>query len=407
MKRLLLPALFVAGLQAEEEIWDQAPLHYSATPAVNEVSVLGTAAVPELPQDSPPLEKLRILLDRLKVPAQSQVLVFSKTSFQNSLIQSKNPRALYFSENCYVGYVPGGSMEVIVHDPVLGPVFYRIEGDWKVARDRSDCLSCHATARTEGMPGMLIRSTFPQSDGQPLLSLGSQTVSQTTPLAKRWGGYYVTGRSSLPHLGNQTFSAVVEPQASSVVTVDVSGAVDTSKYLLPTSDVVALLVLEHQCQMHNLLHSATAQYRRTWFLSRQASPDADPDLGAAGRLADQTADRIVDGLLFKDEANLGSEVEGNGDFEEMFAARHPHTADGHSLVEFQLNTRLFKNRCSYMIYSRAFDCLPPRVKGAVVARLKKVLNAETADDAYGYIKLPERRRIVEILAETFPAWNES
>ncbi|MDB6076699.1 MAG: hypothetical protein JWO82_446, partial [Akkermansiaceae bacterium] len=79
MKRLLLSLLLVAGLRAEEDLWDQAPLHYSATAPANELSVFAAAVAPELPRDRPPLERLRILLDRLKVPVESQILVFSKT----------------------------------------------------------------------------------------------------------------------------------------------------------------------------------------------------------------------------------------------------------------------------------------------------------------------------------------
>jgi hypothetical protein len=407
VRRLLLPALLLtAGLHAEEDIWDQPPLRYSSTTPANELSVFSGTVAPQIPADRPPLERLRMLLDYLHVAVQSQILVFSKTSMQNGLIQPKNPRCLFFSENCYVGYVPGGAMEVIVEDPVLGPVFYRIEGEWKISRDQTDCLACHATARTEGMPGMLVRSTFPQADGLPMLHLGSQTVTHVTPLAKRWGGYYVTGRSSLPHLGNQTFTAGVEPETSSAVTTDVSENVDTSKYLLPTSDIVALLTLEHQCQMHNLLHAARAQYQRTCFLSKLAAPDSDPDKGAGGRLADQMAERIVDGLLFKDETDLQGEVEGNGAFEAAFTPRYPHTADGHSLAEFQMNSRIFKNRCSYMIYSRAFSSLPPRVKTAVMKKLKAVLSAEKAEDDYAAIKVPERRRIAAILEETLAGWRE-
>jgi hypothetical protein len=41
-----------------------------------------------------------------------------------------------------------------------------------------------------------------------------------------------------------------------------------------------------------------------------------------------------------------------------------------------------------------------------MVRLKTVLAAEKADDAYAYIKVPERRRIVKILAATFPSWKD-
>ena len=148
------------------------------------------------------------MLAELRVPEESQILVFSKTSHQNSLIQPNNPRALYFSENAYVGYVPGGDIEAIIQDSLLGPVYYLIEaggtGGLEIERDLSTCISCHATSNTEHVPGMLVRSVFPDENGRPLLAMGTRLVDHESPLPERWGGYYVTGRSSLPHLGNRT-----------------------------------------------------------------------------------------------------------------------------------------------------------------------------------------------------------
>ncbi len=156
------------------------------------------------------LERLRFVLKFLHVPEESQVLVFSKTSHQNSLIRPSNPRALYFSMNAYVGFVPGGKIEAIVEDPVLGPVFYLIgsgtDGDLEIGRDLSTCLSCHGTAVTENVPGLQVRSVFADEDGHPLLAMGTSQVDHRTPIAERWGGYYVTGRSSLPHSGKPDLS---------------------------------------------------------------------------------------------------------------------------------------------------------------------------------------------------------
>ena len=111
----------------------------------------------------------------LKVPEASQVLVFSKTSKQNGLINPGNPRALFHSLNCYCGYVPGGLMEVIIQEKNLGPVYYLVDLGHAgkavgIERDTSDCLSCHGTGRTENVPGMLVRSVFPDQDGHALLS---------------------------------------------------------------------------------------------------------------------------------------------------------------------------------------------------------------------------------------------
>ena len=110
------------------------------------------------------LEVLAAVLKALDVPVESQGLVFSKTSKQNDLITPRNPRAVYFGDNAYVGYVPGGSIEVAAFDPVLGPVFYLMSMDGRgsdgwIQRDNS-CLQCHGTSRTELVPGLLVRSVY-------------------------------------------------------------------------------------------------------------------------------------------------------------------------------------------------------------------------------------------------------
>jgi len=348
------------------------------------------------------LERLEFVLETLGVPVESQVLVFSKTSLQNGMIQPKNPRCLFFSENAYVGYVPGGHIETIIHDPVLGPVFYLIEtgGDagLKIERDTNNCLSCHGTGRTEGVPGMLIRSVYPDENGHPLLHLGTNDVNHETPLEERWGGWYVTGRSALPHLGNRAFEEGGDIAARTWELDDLSGLLDTTKYLRPTSDIVALMALEHQCQMHTLLNAATMNYRRAYHFGKSIAPDTDPDSGSAGRVAESWADRIVDCMFFKDEADLGEGVEGNAEFQKAFASRFPKTGDGDSLAEFRLYGRLFKNRCSYMIYSDAFKGLPPTLKALVIAKIGRVLAGEEKD--FDWIAGSELKRIAKILEET-------
>jgi hypothetical protein len=250
---------------------------------------------------------------------------------------------------------------------------------------------------------MHVRSVFSDQDGRPLLAMGTRQVTHDTPLAERWGSYYVTGRSSLPHLGNRTYreDAAAHPKPSDLR--DLTNTLDVSKYLRPTSDIVALLVLEHQCRMHNLLNAATLQYRRAAYLTRALDPQADPDAGSAGRVADGMADKIVDCLLFKDEADPGEGIEGGEEFQKVFEARYPRTRDGESLADFQLYDRIFKRRCSFMIYSSAFRNLPVRVKSAVFGKM----HAALLDDnpAFAWLKAPERKRINAILAETLPDWT--
>jgi len=389
------------------EFWEMEPIRYSETEATDRVARLAAdlASGKTTLKGTTDLEKLRGVLELLEVPVESQMLVFSQTSQQNALIRPKNPRCLYFNENSYVGFVPGGDIEIITHDPVLGMTFYLLDLAQKdpakiVGRDGNACLACHGTRRTESVPGVLVRSVHPDEDGHLILKLGMDHIDARSPIPVRWGGYYVTGSSSLPHLGNRIYSetderdGVTEPLQHATL----DGVIDVSKYLRNTSDIVSLMVLEHQCRTHNLLVAASMEYRRMHWFSKSIEPDADPDLGRAGKTADEHAQLIVDALLFKDEAPMGDGgVDGDPAFQEAFAARYPKTEDGGTLAEFQLGNRLFKNRCSYMIYSRAFKVLPQRVKGAVFTRLREVL--EQGRD-FPEIGEKERRRITEILRRT-------
>lgn len=409
MRRFLLLLALVQSALAEADYWDLPPLRYSDTKAGDSLAKLAAdlESGARRIEGSTPMERLKFVLHELKVPEESQILVFSKTSHQNPLIHPKNPRALFFSENAYVGYVPGGLIEAVVHDAELGPVFYTLEATaktgLKIERDLSNCMSCHGTTRTEGVPGLQVRSVFPNVDGHPLLAMGTSHVNHDTPVQDRWGGYYVTGRSSLPHLGNRTYEEGGDDKPQPSDLADVSGLIDASKYPKATSDIVSLMVLEHQCRMNNLLTAASMQYRRAHFLSRALDPQGDPDAGSAGRVADGSAEKIAECLFFKDEADPGEGIEGGEAFQKMFEARYPRTKAGESLADFQLYDRIFKNRCSYMVYSQAFRDLPPRVKSAVIAKMKSVLAGE--DPAFDWLKESERKRISAILTETLPDWQ--
>ena len=410
---LVLP--FLAGLQADVraqgqlDFWERAPISYSDTPATDKLAELsaalssGKTGAP----DTGGLGRLRFVLETLGIPAESQVLVFSKTSLQNDLIQPENPRALYFSDNAYVGYVPGGAIEAIVHDPVLGPVFYLLEsggdGRLSIGRDTNNCMSCHATSRTENVPGMLIRSVFPDESGHPLLHLGTTDVTHETPLAERWGGYYVTGRSDLDHMGNLTFTEDGTANPHGGQPADLRAQINVAKYLRPTSDIVALLVLEHQVRMHTLLNAASLNYRRSRHFSEILDPGADPDQGSAGNVAESWADKITDCIFFKDEADLGEGVEGDPAFQNEFLARYPKAEGGDSLADFRLYGRIFKRRCSFMVYSDAFNGLPPTLRELVLEKMREAIAGRS--ERVGWLAASERKRIDRILMETLPGWK--
>ncbi|WP_386820319.1 hypothetical protein [Luteolibacter algae] len=400
-------AVSCAGsVQGQVDFWDLPPINYSDTAPSDRLARLSANLPDSLLQQSSTLELLKLLLEELEIPVESQVLVFSKTSLQNGLIHPRNPRSLYFSENAYVGYVPGGDIEVIVEDAVLGPVYYLVRSNTKglvIERDTSNCLSCHGTGRTEGVPGMLIRSVFPDSDGHPLLHLGTEDTTHESPIEERWGGWYVTGNSSLPHLGNRVYTSEGSTKPEMQELDDLRSVIDVSKYPRPTSDIVALMVLEHQCRMHTLLNAASMNYRRTHYFSQSLDPTADPNEGPAGRVAESWAEKIVECMFFKNEADLEDGAEGDPAFQRAFVSRFPKTSDGETLAEFRLYGRIFKNRCSYMVYSDAFRGLPLAVKALVLGKMKKIVANDDPD--FDWISGSELRRIDSILSETLPEWN--
>lgn len=397
--------------QGKRDFWDLEPIRYSDTLPTDRLAGLAKKLEERKLEGQPGqgLKALEFVLGYLDVPRESQVLVFSKTSLQISRITPQNPRSLYFSENAYVGYVPGGAVEVIAHDAVLGPVFYLVEPDkdgaMRVERDTNRCLSCHATSRTENVPGMLIRSVYAEESGHPILQLGTHDVAHETPLADRWGGWFVTGRSSLPHLGNRVFKEESDLTPSSIPIKSVGGMVDVNQYLRPTSDIVSLLVLEHQVKMHNLINAAAMNYRRSVYFMQTLNPDADATQGSAGDIADSGAKDIVDYLFFKDEADLGDGVEGDAGFQQAFVKRFPKCKDGESLAEFRLYGRIFKNRCSYMVYSEAFKGMPLGLKERVIARMKRVIAGE--EEGFEYLNKSELKRIDNILDETLAGWKKA
>ena len=101
------------------------------------------------------------VLDGLKARKSSQMLVFSKTSFQRERIDPRHPRAVFFGDNAYVGYVPGsGILEISEADPNLGAVFYTFDQSQtgKPRFVRTDqCLECHASSKSMGVPGQSSR----------------------------------------------------------------------------------------------------------------------------------------------------------------------------------------------------------------------------------------------------------
>ncbi|WP_233216497.1 hypothetical protein [Blastopirellula marina] len=361
---------------------------------------------------------LTSVLEKLNISPESQVLVYSKTSFQLSRITPRRPRALYFNDTSYVGWVQGGDvLEIMTTDPNLGEVFYTLsqepEGPPKFLQDRGQCLACHASSRTHGVPGGLVRSTFVNPAGQPHYGSGTFTTDHSSPFTERWGGWYVTGtHGDMRHMGNviskdRQLPEKIDREDGANVT-DLSERLDIARYLSPHSDLVALMVLEHQTQMQNLLtlvhYEARMAQHHDQVMNKALDRAEDYVSDTTERRIERACEKMLRYLLFAEEFKLEAKVAGTSKFAAEFAAAGPRDSQQRSLRDFDLQTRLFKYPCSYLIYSESFDQLPAVAKQYVARRLQEILAGD--DPEFGYLTAEDRQNIREILTETKPElWN--
>ena len=326
---------------------------------------------------------LKSVLDLLQVPVESQVMVYTQTSLQAQHIKMNNPRAIYFNDSVSVGYIRGaGLIEVTAQDAKMGTVFYVVREEPAAqatfGRDQQ-CLRCHLSWDTLGVPGMSVLTTFPRKSESDYANGGF--VDHFRPIAERWGGWYVTGKKvPARHMGN--FPLIMpKPMAAPPARVSLEGQFDLSGYLTPYSDVVALMVLEHQAHFSNLVTRATWETR----------------LGDQMRIA-EAAEALADYMLFVDEAKIpGAGIEGSSGFTEKFVTAGPIDSKGRSLRELDLKTRLQKYPVSYMIYSPAFRALPDAPKNLVMGKIDRVLSGEITGAKYAHLTPQLRAEIREIL----------
>ena len=343
------------------------------------------------------------LLATLGVNPDSQSLVFSKTSFQAAKISPSNPRALFFNDDVIVGSVRGGDvLELAALDPKQGMVFYTLDvqkSDKPQFVRRDACLQCHQGPETLGIPGLLVGSVFSDATGMPASRSNNPVTDDNTPIEKRWGGWYVTGTTGgMSHMGN---AVARDPRAPDVLDrrgsqnlTSLAGKFDFSGYMAQSSDIVALMTLEHQTRMVNLMIRAGWDERTQ---AKEAAIDAD-------------VEALVRYMLFADEATLYDPIEGVSTFTKTFAERGPRDHQGRSLRDFDLKKRMFRYPLSFMLYSATFDALPDAVREKVYRRIYDVLTGKDADKKFARLTAEDRQAVLEIVRETKPGlpayWRE-
>ncbi len=424
MNRILLWLVASFSLSAvvsrAQDDFDRAPILYSQSKPDNVVASLAQrVATGDLAlKFEEPWGYLRSVLTALEIPESSQTLVFSKTSLQRHKISPRTPRALYFNDDIYLGYCRNGDvLEISVADNKLGTVFYTLPQEPQdrpqFRRQNDNCLLCHAGGQARGVPGHLIRSMYVDKVGHPLLASGSYRIDHTSPLEHRFGGWYVSGEhGQQTHLGNLTYTGRPDQDAprdpSGWNVTNLQSKFDSSAYVSSHSDLVALMVLSHQAGGHNLLTKVNFDVRAALYredaLNRELKEAPDHRWESTNTIMNSAADGLVKYFLFVDETRLTDPIKGSTKFAEEFAARGPQTKDGRSLRDFDLQTRLFKYPCSYLIDSESFDTLPEELRRTIWKRLDNILTAEQPEKEFEHLSAADRSAIRSILLETKPEY---
>jgi hypothetical protein len=445
MTRLLAALLALAacaigsGVQAQIAVRNQGYMPYS-DPPINYRSDDVSDPVAKLEQQiekgettltwDPDQGYLKSVLKLLKVPLDSQTLVFSKTSFQYPKITPDHPRALYYNDDVYVGKVHDGkAIELVSFDARQGAIFYLLD-EHKVdkpvfQRAELDCTQCHIAAGTRGIPGVLVRSVYANNTGTLIPGAASFISDQDSPLTERWGGWYVDGKVATASMANAAADIpadapiqVTQTAANSPKLVPLAARTyNPADYLVPDSDAVALLVLSHQTQMHNLITLTNYKTRIALYaLQTQQAQSADGHAStttdtaslpeATRRQFERPAEQLLRYLLFANEAPL-TDLHAQADlqaspFAVEFAARGLRDSKGRSLRDFDLGTRIFRYPCSYLIYSDAFDAIPQPAKDYVYHRLLQILSGQDQSEDFARISAADRHAVLEILLETKP-----
>ena len=340
------------------------------------------------------------LLKILGISPSTQTLVFSTTSLQLSRISPENPRAIYFNEDIYVGWVPGGKIEVIGIDPEWGAITYIFEiplpqSNPSHIQRATRCMNCHASGDIGGVPGLLISSVVPGPGGGSLDAFRQAKSGHSVPFSERFGGWHVTGTHGiLKHWGNLT--GTLSSTVLKTIPNKPGQRFPLARYPVPTSDILAHLLFEHQVGFVNRAVSAT--YRTRAVLAGSVPTIGDSDVST---FLDREAKALVRYLLFADEAKLpASGVNGDPLLLKDFTKNRRQNKMGFSLKDLDLSTRIFRFRCSYMIYSDSFAGIPPELKTRVFYQLEQALSIETASPDFAFLPISEKRTIRSILKET-------
>ncbi len=345
------------------------------------------------------------LLESLNIPISSQIMVFSASSLQSEIINPRNPRALYFNEDTYLGWVPGGLVEIIAADPELGPMFYvfnrlRPGGPVPDVQRSTKCMNCHAGNATRRVPGLIAESLLVSRAGSSLETYRRDVQGHQIPLELRFGGWHLTGEHNITH-HKANVMGIPNNGKNEITSVNPGQFSDLSLHLLPTSDILPHLIHEHQLGFENRLIYAI-------YTLRQLKSESKNMLGAAAKAEiEERAQELARYITFADEAKFPAKgITGDPAYAKDFLRDRRMTKAGLSLKDFDMKTRIFKHRCSYMLYTDTWKEAPRELKDRVYYHMALYLR-DQPDTQHAHLAPTERTAIRSILKETMtdlPSW---
>ena len=348
---------------------------------------------------------LTSLLEALNIPVSSQIMVFSASSLQSEIINPRNPRALYFNEDTYLGWVPGGLVEIIAADPEMGPMFYvfdrlRPGGPVPNVTRSTKCMNCHAGNATRRLPGLIAESLLVSRAGSSLETFRRDVQGHQIPLEDRFGGWHLTGQHNLSH-NHANVMGIPNAGKNQIVPVEPGQYSDLSLHLLPTSDILPNLMNEHQMGFENRLVYAI-------YTVRQLKSEGKGMLGAAAKAEiEERAQELARYIVFADEAKFPAKgMVGDPAYVRDFLRDRKVSKAGLSLKDLDLKTHMFKNRCSYMLYTDTWKAAPKELKERVYYHMALYLR-EAPDAQHAHLAPGERVAIRGILKDTMtdlPVW---
>ncbi len=354
-------------------------------------------------------EYLLSLFEELNISPFSQLLVYSTTSLQLSRISPSNPRAIYFNDDIYLGYVPGGQVELIGIDPELGAIPYifnlPIKDDLKhpsIYRSKR-CMKCHASEETKGVPGLLLSSVIPGPGGGTIDAFRRGIFGHSVPYEERFGGWHISGDHPFSNSW-ANYTGIMQGGIIKKIPNPPGRFFSWNKYLTKQSDAIPHLILEHQVGFTNLCISITYRFREIKNQGRQENGS-----GELNKFFKNETDALLSYILFQHEAELPkNRLSLDSQFVEDFENNRKSTDQSKLLRKLNLKDRLFELRCSYMLFSNSFRGLPLEIKKHLFEKLRFILSCDekSIPKEFSYFNNEERLKIHSILLKSLTGYTQ-